>query len=123
MSKNVVSLGYQAPDGTIVVTDVLCMNFPDMTSEQIADLSLKLHCWAATRHPRISDMKAMNTDLRDGPLVGQPTHRTSDNGRSPHCPERTPEAVAIGNDETVPPAPTRTMQSVGEFVGAGSCKP
>ena len=43
--RPVVALG-QAPDGTIVVTDVLCMNFPDMTNEQMAALSWKLGQWS-----------------------------------------------------------------------------
>jgi len=44
--RPVVALGYQASDGTIVVTDVLCMNFPDMTNEEMADLSWKLSQWS-----------------------------------------------------------------------------
>lgn len=44
--RPVVALGYQAPDGTIVVTDVLCMNFPDMTNEEMAALSWKLDQWS-----------------------------------------------------------------------------
>lgn len=28
--SNVLALGYKADDGTIVVTDVLCNNFPEM---------------------------------------------------------------------------------------------
>lgn len=44
--RPVVALGYQAEDGTITVTDVLCMNFPDMTNEQMADLSRKLDDWS-----------------------------------------------------------------------------
>lgn len=49
--RPVVALGYQAPDGTIVVTDVLCMNFPDMTNEKMAALSWKLDQWS--REPEI----------------------------------------------------------------------
>lgn len=44
--RPVVSLGYQAKDGSIVVTDVLCMNFPDMTQEEMAVLSWKLEQWS-----------------------------------------------------------------------------
>ena len=44
--RPVVALGYQAPDGTIVVTDELSMNFPDMTNEQMAALSWKLDQWS-----------------------------------------------------------------------------
>lgn len=60
--------------------------------------------------------------LRDGPLAAdEAAHRISDNGRSPRCPERTPEAVAIGKDETLPPPSTGTVQSAGESVEGGSC--
>lgn len=44
--RPVVALGCQAPDGTIVVMDVLCMNFPDMTNEEMAALSWKLEQWS-----------------------------------------------------------------------------
>lgn len=44
--RPVVALGYQAKDGTIVVTDVLCMNFPDMTNEEMAKLSWQLDQWS-----------------------------------------------------------------------------
>ena len=44
--RPVVALGYQAADGTIVVTDVLCMNFPDMTNDEMAKLSWQLDQWS-----------------------------------------------------------------------------
>jgi hypothetical protein len=44
--RPVVAVGYKAPDETIVVTDVLCMNFPDMTNDELAALSFKLDEWS-----------------------------------------------------------------------------
>lgn len=47
--RPVVALGYQSKDGTIVVTDVLCMNFPAMTNKQMAKLSWRLDQWSNGR--------------------------------------------------------------------------
>jgi hypothetical protein len=44
--RPVVALGYQSADGTIVVTDVLCNNFPDITNEEMGALSWKLCQWS-----------------------------------------------------------------------------
>lgn len=46
INRPIVALGRQLPDGTIEVTDVLCINFPAMTNAEMAELSWKLTCWA-----------------------------------------------------------------------------
>lgn len=59
--RPVMALGYQAPDGTIVVTDVLCMNFPDMTNEEMAALSWKLSQWST----QVRQRRTPNDKLTD----------------------------------------------------------
>jgi hypothetical protein len=44
--RPIVAIGYKAKDGTIVVTDVLCGNFPDMTNHEMAKLSFALSEWS-----------------------------------------------------------------------------
>lgn len=44
--RPVVALGYQGSDGIIIVTDVLCMNFPEITDKELARLSFKLDQWS-----------------------------------------------------------------------------
>lgn len=48
---HVLALGYQDDNGYIVVTDVLCMNFPNLSKEQKADLSFKLSTYRITHPP------------------------------------------------------------------------
>lgn len=50
VDRPIVVLGYQNPDGTITVTDVLCANFPPMTQKEMAALSWKLDQWS--KHQR-----------------------------------------------------------------------
>ena len=44
--RHVVALGYKSKAGIIVVTDVLCMNFPDLPTETLASLSERLEQWS-----------------------------------------------------------------------------
>lgn len=43
--KNILALGYRDKRGHVVVTDVLCFNFPEMTQEELGELSWKLTQW------------------------------------------------------------------------------
>jgi len=40
--KNVLAIGHKGESGEIVVTDVLCANFPEMTQPELAELSWRL---------------------------------------------------------------------------------
>ena len=44
--RHVVALGYKSMAGTIVVTDVLCMNFPELPTDVLASLSERLEQWS-----------------------------------------------------------------------------
>lgn len=44
---SILALGYRAKDGSIVVTNVLCSNFPDLTDEELGKLSWQLTQWGA----------------------------------------------------------------------------
>lgn len=81
--RPVIALGYQAPDGTIVVTDVLCMNFPDMTNEEMATLSWKLDQWSkgqGTAKPGRS--VAQRGSGKATPRDGRATHSIAQRRRS-----------------------------------------
>lgn len=43
--KNILALGCKDKRGYVVVTDVLCFNFPEMTQEELGALSWKLTQW------------------------------------------------------------------------------
>ena len=44
--RPIIALGRSAADGTVEVTDVLCVNFPPMTNKEMAALSWKLSEWS-----------------------------------------------------------------------------
>jgi hypothetical protein len=46
MKSDTLALGYKDGGGQIVVTDVLCINFPEMTLAEKGELSRKLTDWA-----------------------------------------------------------------------------
>jgi hypothetical protein len=54
--KTILSLGYKDRDGHIVVTDVLCGNFPELTQDELASLSWNLCQWASmVRQKKINE--------------------------------------------------------------------
>lgn len=48
MRKNVIAIGYQDEIGHVVVTDVLSFTFPEMTPDQLGELS-----WILSNLPRL----------------------------------------------------------------------
>ena len=62
--RHVVALGYKSMAGTIVVTDVLCMNFPELPTDVLASLSERLEQWSReyASKPNVADEQRRGKD-------------------------------------------------------------
>jgi len=46
-NRPIISLGYQSESGEIITTDVLCINFPPITDDEMAVISREMTRWAS----------------------------------------------------------------------------